>query len=709
LLFMRPLTGVSFIMSVNLSDPSPILSHAAFEAAQDEPRSPADAVTLGETIQRRLGRREVLRGALAVSALTALAPPPFMESGAAFAQGTGGATGAGPLAATRKGGFGFSFEEVTRGVDERHHVAKGYEAQVLLRWGDPLFADAPAFDPLRQTAAAQSRQFGYNCDYTAFLPLPLGSNSADHGLLWVNHEYVIPEAMFPGLVPEGSENANPALVTKEMTEIELAAHGGSVVEVKRGADGRWSFVKESRYNRRVTALATAMTIVGPAAGHQRMRTKADPQGKTVIGMLGNCAGGVTPWGTVLSGEENVDGYFMGRMDQSHPEQRNYDRMGIPGAYIAWGRFHDRFDINKEPLEANRFGWIVEIDPYEPDSPPRKLTALGRFKHEGAGVALNKDGRVVVYMGDDQRFEHVYRFVSKGKFNPSDRKANMRLLEEGTLYVARYDEDGTLTWLPMIQGQGPLTPNNGFKDQGDVMIAARIAATLLGATRMDRPEDVEVNPKTGRVYAILTNNDDRRPEEPFFPEAVRVNAANPRPVNSWGHIIEMIPPGGDHTANVFRWEVMLKAGNPADPATKADFHKETTANGWFSCPDNCAFDGMGRLWIGTDQGPKWSWTSGAADGMWAVETEGPMRGMARQFFRVPVGAEMTGPTFTPDDKALFLSVQHPGIDGVEKFTKSGQSRGTFADPGTRWPDFNPTMPPRPSVIVVTRQGGGAIGT
>lgn len=674
-----------------------------FEDIQNRASSPESEPTFGEVVQERLGRRNILRGLLGTAAIAAFGPVVPLPEGVADA-----AAQAAPAAGkVGKDGFSFVFDEISRGVDERHHVAAGHDADVLLRWGEPLFADSPEFDPYKQTADSQLKQFGYNNDFTAFMPLPLGSKSADNGLLWVNHEYTIAELMFPGLVPEGQDRYAPEAITKEMAEIEMAAHGGSIVEIKRGKDGKWAYVRGSKYNRRISALKTAMSITGPAAGHARMKTKADPSGRTVIGMMNNCAGGVTPWGTILSGEENVDGYFMGKIDQTHPEQRNYDRMTIPSPFYQWGRFDERFDVNKEPYEANRFGWIVEIDPYDPTSTPRKLTALGRFKHEGAGVHLNKDGRVIVYMGDDQKFEHVYRFVSKGKFNPADRKANMKLLEEGTLSVARFDADGSVTWLPLVHGQGPLTAANGFKDQGDVMISARLAATHLGATRMDRPEDVEVNPKTGRVYVMLTNNDDRATADPIHPVQAQVNPANPRPANSWGHIVEMLPPGNDHTASTYKWEILLKAGNPADPKTGASFNEATTANGWFSCPDNCAFDSMGRLWVGTDQGNKWQWTSGDADGIWAVETEGPLRGTARMFFRVPIGAEMTGPSFNPDDSALFLSVQHPGADGVEKVTKSG-GRATFADPGTRWPDFKPTMPPRPSVVVVSRKGGGPIG-
>ncbi len=678
---------------------TPACDFVELERLPDTPTSPADAPTIGDVINRRLGRRGFLKGALATTALVAV------PSVAAV-------TAARPASAATPS---FGFAEVARGVDRTHHVAPGHDARVLIRWGDPVLQGAPEFDPMAQTPEKQLAQFGYNCDFVGFLPLPQGATAADRGLLWVNHEYTIAPVMFPGLVPPGMDRIPLEMVervmTKQIVDIEMAAHGGTIVEVVRGKDGTWTYLKDSTYNRRITALTTEFAVTGPAAGHRRMRTGADPQGVKIVGMVNNCAGGVTPWGTFLTCEENFDSYFTGRLDQSHPEQRNYDRYGVPGQVFAWGLHHARFDVEKEPNEANRFGWVVEVDPYDPASTPRKHTALGRFKHEGAGVIVNKDGRVVVYMGDDQRFEHVYRFVSKNRFDPADRAANMRLLEEGTLSVARYDEDGTLTWLPLVHGQGPLTAANGFRDQGDVVINVRQAATLLGATRMDRPEDVEVNPKTHKVYAMLTNNEDRRPADwdaKGIP-ATEVNGPNPRAFNIWGHIVEMTPPDQDHTAEKYTWEMLIQAGNPADPATAAVFNAATTADGWFSCPDNCAIDHQGRLWIATDQGNNWPLASGSADGLWALETEGPARGTAKAFFRVPVGAELCGPCFTPDDTALFLAVQHPGTDGVAQFLTGGAERSTFENPATRWPDFKEGVPPRPSVVVVTKQGGGAVGT
>jgi uncharacterized protein len=363
---------------------------------------------------------------------------------------------------------------------------------------------------------------------------------------------------------------------------------------------------------------------------------------------------------------------------------------------AWGKFVDRFNVDKEPNEPNRFGWIVEIDPFDPDSEPVKHTALGRFRHEGAECLVNKDGRVVIYSGDDARFDYVYRYVSEGRYDPDDGAANRRLLSEGTLSVAGFDADGNVAWLPLVFGRPWLTPEFGFNSQADVVIDARIAADLLGATRMDRPEDVQPNQANGRVYVILTNNKER-------PEG-QEDAANPRAVNVFGHIIEMTPPDGDHAADRFTWELLVRCGDPAVAEVGALWNPETSANGWFACPDNAAVDAEGRLWVSTDQGEPWP--TGRADGLYALETEGEQRRTAKLFFRCPVGAELCGPCFTPDQETLFLAVQHPAADATDRYKGFGRA-SNFADPATRWPDFEPGMPPRPSVLAITKIGGGKI--
>ncbi len=509
----------------------------------------------------------------------------------------------------------------------------------------------------------------------------------------MNHEYTNEHLMFPGIVQivDGKPQVAPA--TKERVDIEMAAHGGTIVEIRK--DGRkWQVVKDSPYNRRITA-DTEMEITGPAAGSPRLQTNADPTGKRVLGTINNCAGGVTPWGTYILAEENFHGYFGGELPADHPEAVNYKRVGVPQGTYDWSNYYDRFDVSKEPNEANRFGWIVEVDPFDANAVPKKRTALGRFKHEGAESIVAADGRVVFYLGDDERFDYVYKFVTAGTYDPDDRAANMDLLDEGTLYVAKFGEDGRMQWLPLVHGEGPLTAENGFQSQADVVIEARRAGDLLGATKMDRPEDVEPNGKTGKVYVMLTNNSRRKDDQ--------VDAANPRAANAFGHIIEIAEEGGDFTATEGAWEVLLKCGDPSVAEVGASFSTATTANGWFGMPDYCAVDAEGRLWVSTDgNSPK---ATGRTDGLWAVDTEGEARATSKLFYRVPVGAEMCGPLLTEDMETMFLAVQHPAHGG-EDWEGFGRP-SYYEDLSTRWPDFRDDMPTRPSVVVITRQGGGKI--
>jgi uncharacterized protein len=651
----------------------------AFEQSENVGRNDSPNATLGDVIAARFGRRDLLQGALGVAAIAATLGPGALATARAQA---------------RNGTPSFGFKEVTAGVDEKHHVPEGYDSEILIRWGDPVLPGAPPFDPTRQSAASQKLQFGYNNDYLGYLPMPGAANPSHHGLLVVNLEYTNEELMFPGLGRQDVRAAGFAKMTKDLADIEMAAHGGAVIEIKRD-NGRWGVVAGSKYARRIDA-DTAMEITGPAAGHARMKTSTDPTGRRVHGMFNNCAGGLTPWGTWLSCEENIHGYFWGRLADDQPEARNYKRYGVPANWFAWGKWHDRFDVAKEPNEANRFGWVVEIDPFDPASVPKKRTALGRMKHEGAAGIVNRDGRYVVYTGDDERFDYVYRFVTTARVDAADRAANRDILDDGVLSVARFNADGSLEWLPLVHGQGPLTEANGFRSGADVLIETRRAADLLGATKMDRPEDVEANPKTHKVYVMLTNNNRRKGDQ--------VDAANPRADNRFGHIIEMTAPDGDHASAKFTWEILVRCGDPSVAAVGATFSSATTKDGWFGMPDNCAIDSQGRLWIATDgnSGSK----TGRTDGVWALETEGEGRATAKLFFRCPAGAELCGPCFTPDDETLFVAIQHPGeADDDDPNAKPA----TFENPATRWPDFDPAMPPRPAVVAITKRGGGKIGT
>ena len=627
--------------------------------------NPTDNATMGEIIAARFTRRELMVGALAVTAIATT-------------------LGRKALAASTSLSSSFDFKEIEAGIDTHHHVADGYDANILLRWGDPVLADALPFDPKTQTAEKQARQFGYNSDFVGYIPI---ENRSDHGLLVVNHEYTNEELMFPNVGVQEAKDVAFAKMTKELVDIEMAAHGGSVVEIRK-ADGKWQVV-QSNLARRVTA-ETPMEITGPAAGSDRLKTADDPTGTKVRGMVNNCAGGVTPWGTWLTAEENFHGYFWNSLPEGHAEAANYKRYGLGSPAYAWGKFHDRFDLAKVPNEPNRFGWIVEIDPFDPGSVPRKRTALGRFKHEGAAGIVNKDGRYVVYLGDDERFDYVYKFVTSGTVDSADRTANFGLLDSGTLYVARFEADGRGSWLPLVHGDGELTAANGFASQADIAIETRRAADLVGATKMDRPEDIEADAKTNRVYVMLTNNTRRK--------ADAVDAANPRSENAFGHIIELVPESDDHAATRFVWQILVRCGDPSVADVGATFSSETSKNGWFGMPDNCAVDSRGRLWVATDGNNAKS--TGRADGLWSLETEGSARGTSKHFFRVPIGAELCGPCFTPDDETLFLTVQHPGE----------QEEGAavdFDNPITRWPDFKDGIPPRPSLVVITRTGGGKI--
>ncbi len=639
---------------------------AADDVGVNRPRT----ATIGDVIAARMGRRDLIKGALGFTAIAATVSPLALAAGRAEAQTAGSS---------------FDFPEIAAGESDDMVVADGYDADVLIRWGDPVLPGAPEFDLNNQTAEAQNQQFGYNSDFIGTVPHPEAPEDPNRLLLVNHHEYTNEELMFPDVGIEQGEDF--AQMTEELVNIEKAAHGGSVVEIRRGDDGKWSVVRDSRYNRRITA-ETPMKISGPAAGHARMMTSADPTGTEARGTFNNCAGGITPWGTWLMAEENFNGYFWS--DQETPAADDalsaalYDRYGVPGKWYAWGKFDDRFNIDKEPNEPNRHGWIVEVDPADPASTPVKRTAMGRVKHEGAMPAVNGDGRIAMFMGDDERFDYVYRFVTDAAYDAANPDPD--ILDKGVLSVARFDEDGSMTWLPLVHGEGPLTAENGFTDQGDVLVQTRRAADLLEATPMDRPEDVEPNPQTGKIYVMLTNNTRREPGDE--------NVANPRADNAFGHIIEITAPDGDFAAESMPWEILVKCGDPAIAEVGATFSAATTEDGWFGMPDNCAMDAKGRLWISTDGNS--GAETGRADGLWAMETEGELRGTSKHFFRVPVGAELCGPWFVNDDQTLFVAVQHPG-DG-----------STLAAPSTRWPDFADAMPPRPAVVVIQKQGGGRIG-
>ena len=589
-------------------------------------------------------------------------------------------TGAAPPAAAPAGLLGFRGVPVGRG--DAVVVPPGYTVEVVCPWGDPvgLPGRMPAWRPdASNSADEQALQLGMHHDGMQFFPL---EGSSTHGLLAINHEYTDDGLLHTsGLQPWTADKVRKAQM----------AVGLSVVEVRLGDDGRWRHVRPSRWARRTT-MDTPFAIGGPAAGHPLMRTAADPQGRLVRGTVANCGAGITPWGTYLSGEENFHFLFTGG-DAPTADQR---RWGLArGGWYRWAEHDERFDARRHPNEFHRFGWVVELDPHDPDSVPVKRTALGRATHEGASVAVTRDGRAVVYMGEDTRFEYIYKFVSRDRIAPGGARANATLLDHGTLHVARFDADGSGRWLPLVHGQGPLVPANGFADAAEVLIKTRQAADLLGATRMDRPEWLAVDTRSGHVYCALTGNDRRgNAGQPA------VDGANPRARNVMGHILRW-KEDGDHDAATLRWEHFVLAGDPQQPRAEA---QGTVRGDAFACPDSLAFDPAGRLWIGTDMGSrdigKGEFAGLGQNQLLACD---PATGEVRRFLTGPAQCEITGICFTPDGRTLFVNVQHPGEPGSE--------RSDPADPRrlSNWPDFRPDGRPRSATLAIRRADGGVLGT
>jgi len=502
-----------------------------------------------------------------------------------------------------------------------------------------------------------------------------------------------------------------------------AAHGVSVVEIQRSENGSWEYVVDSRFNRRLTANSF-MDLTGPAAGHPLLITAQDPTGTLVKGTLNNCSGGRTPWGTFLTAEENFDQYF-GRFDDyvasadADPEIIEMNRrIPLPGggSRRAWEAVDSRFDLSQNPTESFRFGWVVEIDPFNPMARPKKRTAMGRFKHECATGIQANSGQMVVYSGDDARMEYVYKFVSTNKVS-AQREENEDLLDDGILYVARLNDDGSGEWLPLVWGEQPAL-QSAFPGQAEVLINTRAAADLLGATPMDRPEDVEANPVTKKVYVACTNNT-RRTFEPGSRNfqgrelPTEPSITNPRGPNRWGHVIEITEANNDNSAESFVWEIFLLCGDPqaADgeyltdlsQAAMLPLSQDTTYYGGFEdptqvailgSPDNLNFDNLGNLWIVTDG----SQPTGGANGTFVVPTFGEERGKLRQFMSGPRDCEVCGCEFTPDGNTLFLAIQHPGDGGDLSAPSSYWPDSTLESFVSGEPQANP-VPPRPSLVAV----------
>ena len=628
--------------------------------------NPSVTGSLARLLEARLSRRQVLQGAT-------LLPLLGLPLGCAT-----------PGMRADTGEIGFS--SISGSREDRVRVPAGYSANVIYRWGDPVGSAAgmPAFKTDgSNTAAEQALQAGMHHDGIEYFAMPYGSQSSARGLLVMNHEYTD-----DGLLhTDGFDNWSAEKVRKAQN-----GHGVSVIEVENRA-GQWSVVRPSRYARRITAQ-TPMRIAGPAAGHASLKTVADPAGTEVLGTINNCANGYTPWGTYLTCEENWNGYFI-NAGTIPPEQRRYG-VTARGAGYRWHEFDTRFDAAANPNEPNRFGWVVEIDPFEPGSKPVKRTALGRIKHEGAALALTADNRVVYYMGDDQQFEYIYKFVSRDPYNKTDRAANRDLLDHGTLYVARFNAGGGGEWLELGHGKNGLTAANGFAAQADILIRTREAADRAGATKMDRPEFTAVNPQDKSVYCTLTNNSARGAKD-----QPGVDAANPRANNTFGHIIRWHERDSDAAALAFKWDIFVLAGDPL----LADANKQGNIKGdVFGSPDGLWFDPAGRLWIQTDVS-----TSVLNRGDYAgvgnnqMLCADPATGRIRRFLTGPKGCEITGITMTPDGASMFINIQHPGETASER-----------SDPAqplavSSWPDGEAAGRPRSSTIVIRRDDGGIVGT
>jgi secreted PhoX family phosphatase len=620
--------------------------------------------------QRLLARRQVLKGGLALGLFSI----------------TGGG-----LQGCASWGAGEGFRSVPLQSDpgfDRVIVPDGYRAEAFFSWGDAVLADAP---PWRADASddwqAQLRQAGDNHDGMAYFPFRESPDT--HGLLVINHEYTnatLHPASRLGVV----EGRRPLGEVRK----EQAAHGLSIIEIRMDAGGRWQRVMPSAYNRRLTAL-TPMHISGPLAGHSLMKTCADPDGCEVLGTLNNCAMGVTPWGTYLMCEENWNIYFLNRDARdaaSRPSHARYNiasRRQSPGKEYAWETVDARFDATPDAgqvhqgfvNEPHRFGWVVEVDPFDPASTPVKRTALGRCCREGATVVTGPDGRITVYSGDDTRGEYIYKFVTDVPVDPATTTLADHVLDRGTLFVARFDKDGSGRWLPLVWGANGLTPEAGFPDQGAVLVNARGAADVLGATPMDRPEWIAAHPATREMYVSLTNNDQRGNAQP-------IDAANPRPDNVHGQILRWREEDADPAATRFHWDLFLLAGETPGTATAATpaEHRGTIRGDAFSSPDGLVFDSAGRLWIATDYDD--TAPHQQAMGCNQLLCADPVTREVRRFLVGPRGCEITGLAFAPDEKTLWINVQHPGIS---------------------YPASDGKTRPRSTTVMITREGGGRVGT
>ncbi|MDO6643576.1 PhoX family protein [Acinetobacter guillouiae] len=644
----------------------------------------------------------------------------------------------------------FTFNPVAKNLNDIVTVPAGYEANVLYALGDPLMQTIPDWDDNNVPSGVSFTARSGDChDGMSYFGLNSNSSKYDakasnRGLLVMNHEYI--NQTF--LHPKGATKVNGRRPEDEVIR-EVNAHGVSVIELKKDATTqKVEIVKSSPFNRRITA-STVMDFAGTVAGSDLVKTKYSSSAKQTRGTHNNCGNGYTPWGTYLTTEENFIGYFVRNKGddakRSAAEIIALNRYGLKdGASSRYGwetaigaiesqDLYDRWNasITADSADkdyrngANTFGWIVEIDPFDSRSNPVKRTSLGRFAHEDCRSSRLIEGEnLAFYMGDDSRGEYIYKFVSDAKWDAKDvnggYRAGDKYMNSGKLYVAQFNNDGTGKWIELAYGKNGLNDSNTvypFKSQADVTTFARLAGDSVKATKMDRPEWVAVNPENGEVYVTLTNNSNRG-------TAHALDAANPRNYsdpeggkgNVNGHIIRFHEKDNKTTAESFTWDIYL-FGAEAKMASNINL-SGLNDNNDLSSPDGMWFDPRGVLWIQTDDGAYTDTTNcmmlaalpgKVGDGAKAITSAGQETIVGKQvtdenlrrFLTGPKQCEITGVTMTPDYKAIFINVQHPGEDSP-----------SFDKPSSNWPasqkdPSNKTARPRSATVVITRKDGGVI--
>lgn len=644
----------------------------------------------------------------------------------------------------------FTFNPVAKNLNDIVTVPAGYEANVLYALGDPLTQTIPDWDDNNVPSGVSFTARSGDChDGMSYFGLNSNSSKYDakasnRGLLVMNHEYI--NQTF--LHPKGATKVNGRRPEDEVIR-EVNAHGVSVIELKKDATTqKVEIVKSSPFNRRITA-STVMDFAGTVAGSDLVKTKYSSSAKQTRGTHNNCGNGYTPWGTYLTTEENFIGYFVRNKGddakRSAAEIIALNRYGLKdGASSRYGwetaigaiesqDLYDRWNasITADSADkdyrngANTFGWIVEIDPFDSRSNPVKRTSLGRFAHEDCRSSRLIEGEnLAFYMGDDSRGEYIYKFVSDAKWDAKDvnggYRAGDKYMNSGKLYVAQFNNDGTGKWIELAYGKNGLNDSNTvypFKSQADVTTFARLAGDSVKATKMDRPEWVAVNPENGEIYVTLTNNSNRG-------TAHALDAANPRNYsdpeggkgNVNGHIIRFHEKDNKTTAESFTWDIYL-FGAEAKMASNINL-SGLNDNNDLSSPDGMWFDPRGVLWIQTDDGAYTDTTNcmmlaalpgKVGDGAKAITSAGQETIVGKQvtdenlrrFLTGPKQCEITGVTMTPDYKAIFINVQHPGEDSP-----------SFDKPSSNWPASqkdpnNKTARPRSATVVITRKDGGVI--